>query len=80
MIKAYVLTNSNSPGSIPSLTELLSKVWSIKGVKQAHAITGPHGGIAYIEVKDNEELLETVGELLDLEGIDSTDTRIAFPR
>ena len=80
MIKAYILTKSNSPASIPSLTDLMAEIRKIKGVKQAHALIGPHGGIAYVEVEDYEQLMETQVELYELEGIDSADTRIAWPR
>jgi len=80
MLKAYVLTNSNSPASIPSATELLAKVRKIKGVKQAHIVMGPNDGIGYVEVEDLEQLGETINALYEVEGIDKIDTRIAWPR
>ena len=80
MIKAYILTKCNSPVSVSSLTDLLTEVRKIKGVKQAHAIHGPHDGIVYVEVEDYDQMMDTLGDLLKTEGIDSTDTRIAWPR
>ena len=80
MLNAYVLVKASSQVSISSLTDLLSEVRKIKGVKQAHAIMGPDDGIAYVEAEDYEQLLGTLGELLSVEGIGSTDTRMAWPR
>ena len=41
---------------------------------------GPHDGIGYVEVENNEELIGTLDALLQIDGCDSVDTRMCWPQ
>jgi len=79
MLKAYILASGTDPRNIPSGSDYIEKVRKVKGVKQAHFLFGPHGGIAYVEVKDYAELIETMGALYEIGEMGKLDIRIAFP-
>ena len=80
MLKAYILASGGDPTAIPSATEYIAKVRKVKGVKQAHFLFGPHGGIAYVEVEDLEELSKTMDSLFEIGGMGKLDARITYPR
>ena len=75
MTSAYIFIKVGPEASF----DLLSAIRGIKGVQQAHAIMGPTDGVAFVEVADLEELSETVMAIRAVDGIDSTDTRFAWP-
>ena len=73
-VKAYVLMNLSST----NLTETLSEVRSIKGIKFADAVTGPYDAVVQLEASDVEELGVTVTtKLLKVKGVAKTLTCIA---
>jgi len=75
MTSAYVFLQVSPESGFEGLPALRE----IEGVRQAHAIMGPTDGVAYIEVSDMEELAKTVLAIRTLEGVASTDTRLAWP-
>jgi DNA-binding Lrp family transcriptional regulator len=75
MTSAYVLIKVGPEASF----ELLPAIREIKGVQQAHAIMGPIDGVAFVEVADLEELSECVMAIREVKGVESTDTRLAWP-
>ena len=73
-VKAYVLLNLVST----SLTETLTEVRGIKGVKFADAVTGPYDAIAQIEVGNMDELGTLVtNKILKVKGVSKTLTCVA---
>jgi len=75
MTSAYVFIKLSSGVTV----EILSAIREIDGVTQAHIVLGPVDAIAFVEVKDMEALGVTVMALQAMEGIASTDTRLAWP-
>jgi hypothetical protein len=57
----------------------LSAIREIAGVKQAHALLGPLDIIAFVEVEDVEALGETVMAIRAVDGVTSSDIRLAWP-
>jgi len=57
----------------------LTALRGIAGVKQAHAVAGPTDCIAFVEAADQEALIAVVSAIRAVEGVASTDTRIAWP-
>jgi DNA-binding Lrp family transcriptional regulator len=75
MTSAYIFMKVGPEASF----DLLPAIREIKGVQQAHAIMGPIDGVAFVEVKDLEGLSETVMAIRAVPGVESTDTRYAWP-
>jgi DNA-binding Lrp family transcriptional regulator len=75
MVNAYILMQATAGASF----EILSAIRKIENVKQAHSILGPLDGIAYVEVTNMDELAEAVISIRAVDGIVSTDTRLAWP-
>jgi len=75
MIKAYVLIRIEANKVDRVLTELTE----IKEIKTACVVTGPFDLIAFVEVKDFQELGNLIsGKVHKLDGILSTTTCIAI--
>jgi len=74
MIAAYVLVqiSTTTPG------EVVDKLRRIEGVKQAHCTAGPTDCIAFIEGPDTDALTASVRAIRAVEGVERTDTRLAF--
>ena len=75
MITAYIFVQFG-PGE-PA--ETLSAIRETAGVKQAHALMGPTDIVAVIEVADLEALGDTLMAMRAVDGVKSTDTRLAWP-
>jgi len=75
MTSAYVFLQVSPESTFEGLPALRE----VEGVKQAHAIMGPIDGVAFVEVPDMEALAKTVLAIRALEGVASTDTRLAWP-
>ena len=74
-MEAYIFVNSD-PGM---LWEIAEKVFEIKGVKMAHAVTGQFDVVAFAEFSNMDELGEILHEFQSLEGIRRTQTAVAIP-
>ncbi len=70
-VQAYVLFRMY-PNKIK---EVVQHVQKMKGVLQAHAVTGPFDGIAYVEAGDIKELGRLIlSEIQNLDGVRDTTT------
>jgi hypothetical protein len=58
---------------------VMATLRAVAGVKQAHLLMGPTDCIAYVETDTLESLGDTVVALRSVNGVVSTDTRIAMP-
>ena len=59
--------------------EVLPDIRAIAGVKQAHLLMGPTDCIAFIEGADLEALGEAIMAIRAVDGVASTDSRMAWP-
>src|SRR2546429_8848590 len=70
---SYVLIQL-APGTTKTAAKAISK---IKGVKMAHAVTGPFDVIAFVEVPDLTTLSDLVLEKIQkVEGVEKTQTAV----
>ncbi len=70
-VYAYVLIRMY-PNKIKEVIEHISKM---EGVLQAHAVTGPFDGIAYVEANDIKELGRMIlSEIQNMSGVRDTTT------
>ncbi len=70
---SYVLIQL-APGATKTASEAISK---IKGVKMAHAVTGPFDVIAFVEVPDLTTLSDLIlAKIQNIEGVQKTQTAI----
>ena len=76
MTAAYIFVQF---GSAEDPDGTLSAIREIAGVKQAHAVLGPLDIIAFVEVEDVEALGETVMAIRAVDGVTSSDIRLAWP-
>ena len=74
MIAAYVLVRISATD--PS--KVVEKLRRIEGVKKAHVTAGPTDCIAFIEGPDLDALGEFIVVIRAVEGVERTDTRLAF--
>ena len=76
MTTAYVFVQF---GSAEDPEGTLSAIREIAGVKQAHALLGPLDIIAFVKVEDVEALGDTVMAIRAVDGVTSSDVRLAWP-
>ena len=74
MFAAYILIDISINVDEP---EALNTIRNVPGVKQAHLIVGPNDCIAYIEVDDSQDAMETLKVLRAVPGVLRTDMRAA---
>lgn len=74
MISAYVFIQFGSKDPV----DVLKSIRNIKGVKQAHVVTGPADIIAFIEAENMEKLELIISEIRSMAVITSSDTRITW--
>jgi hypothetical protein len=75
MTAAYILMQLNATDP----REVMKNIRTVAGVKQAHLLVGPTDCIAYVETEALESLGDIVVALRGVQGVASTDTRIAVP-
>ena len=75
MTAAYILIQLNATDP----RKVMATIRAVAGVKQAHLLVGPTDCIAYAEADSLESLGDTVVALRSVNGVVSTDTRIAVP-
>ena len=76
MTAAYIFVQF---GSAEDPDGILSAIREIAEVKQAHALLGPLDIIAFVEVEDVEALGDTVMAIRAVDGVTSSDIRLAWP-
>ena len=76
MTAAYIFVQF---GAAEDPDATLSAIREIAGVKQAHALLGPLDIIAFVEVEDVEALGATVMAIRAVDGVTSSDIRLAWP-
>ncbi len=74
MITAYVFIQFGSKDPV----DVLKAIRNIKGVKQAHVVTGPADIIAFIEAEDKESLEVIISKIRSMAVVTSSDTRITW--
>ena len=72
-LDSYVLIQL-APGTTNNAVESISK---IKGVKMAHAVTGPFDAVAFVEVPDLTVLSDLIlAKIQNIKGVQKTQTAI----
>lgn len=74
-MEAYVLIDAE-PGSIWDVAEAALK---IKGVKNAHAVTGQYDTVAYVEFLKMDDLGKVLEKIQRVKGVRRTQTLIVIP-
>ena len=70
---SYILIQA-APGTTKTAADAISR---IKGVKMAHAVTGPFDVIAFVEVPDLTTLSDLIlAKIQNIEGVQKTQTAI----
>lgn len=73
MFGAYVLIELSIT---VDFSDTLKAIRGVRGVKQAHLVTGPIDCIAYVEVADQQSALEALQGIRSVDGVTKTDTRM----
>jgi len=75
MVTAIILINVERK----RVLEVAEALHQIEGVTEVYSVAGQYDLVAILRVKENEQVAEIVtGQLLKLEGIQKTETLIAF--
>jgi DNA-binding Lrp family transcriptional regulator len=75
MVTAVVLVKASREG----VRQLGPQLADVEGVAEVYTVTGDWDFIAIVRVREHDELAKTVTEgLLGLEGIERTNTMVAF--
>jgi hypothetical protein len=73
-LQSYILVNC-----IPKMVwEIAEAALKIEGVRMAHAVTGQFDVIAYAEFASMDTLREIIGEFMDINGVQRTQTAIVI--
>jgi DNA-binding Lrp family transcriptional regulator len=75
MVTSIILLNVKRD----KVNEVAEKLAGMVGVSEVYSVTGNYDLVAIVRVKDNDELAELVtARLVKIEGIEKTDTMLAF--
>lgn len=74
MISAYIFLKFGAGAPV----ENIAAIRKIKGVKQAHVVTGPDDIIAFVEAENQEELEKIILTMRKVAVVSSSDTRITW--
>lgn len=75
MVTAFILMNV----ARPKLKSIADDLLAIDGIAEVYSVAGPFDIIAIARVREHEQLNDLVTEhIAALEGVDSTETLIAF--
>jgi DNA-binding Lrp family transcriptional regulator len=75
MVSAVVLLNVERS----QINEMAETLAGMDGISEVHSVAGRYDLVAIVRVRTNEELADLVtAQMLKLEGIQSTETLIAF--
>jgi DNA-binding Lrp family transcriptional regulator len=75
MVSAVVLLNVERS----QINEMAETLAGMNGISEVHSVAGRYDLVAIVRVRTNEELADLVtAQMLKLEGIQSTETLIAF--
>ena len=74
-MEGYLFINCSSG----KVWEIASKTLKIKGVRNAHAVTGTYDVVAYAEFSIMDELARIIEEIQAIEGVKRTQTAVAIP-
>ena len=75
MVTAFILMNVTRP----RLKSIADDLLAIDGIAEVYSVAGPFDLVAIARVKEHEQLNDLVTEhIAELEGIDGTETLIAF--
>ena len=75
MVTAFVLINAERD----RIGETAEQLTRLEGVAEVYSVAGRHDLVAVLRVKDNEQLADIItGQMLKIDGIEQTETLIAF--
>lgn len=61
------------------VNEIAEQLADMRGISEVYSVTGMYDLVAIVRVNTNEELAELVtGEMLKIDGIERTETMLAF--
>jgi len=78
--KALILGELDTSATGTKTREILTKIASLPGVKDAEYITGPHDFYLIAKVDNQEELSKIVTSLRELDGVRETMTCLVLPQ
>jgi DNA-binding Lrp family transcriptional regulator len=79
MMSAYVFIKIAATPEWKDMDELHHALHAIQGVGSVHFLAGPTDVLVFIEAMDQKSLMEPLGKIRSLKGVESTDTRIVWP-
>ena len=74
-MQAYILINCE-PAKLWNIAE---EAITLKGVKQAHAVTGQFDVVIYAEFPDMNSFRDLIVTIQSMEGIERTQTAVSIP-
>lgn len=75
MVTSIILLNIKRS----KVNEVAEKLASMAGISEVYSVTGNYDLVAIVRVKTNDDLADLVtGGLVKVEGIENTDTMLAF--
>lgn len=75
MVTSIILLNVKRD----KVNDIAERLADMNGISEVYSVTGIFDLVAIVRVNTNEELAELVtGELLKIDGIEKTDTMLAF--
>jgi nitrate reductase NapAB chaperone NapD len=79
MMAAFVFVQLSAISGRDDLSRLHKELHGLPGVKTVHLTAGPTDMIVFVEVADENAMMDTISKMHALKGVGGTDSRMVLP-
>jgi uncharacterized protein with GYD domain len=79
MLSAFVLVQLSAISGRDDLSRVHKELHGVPGVKTVYLTAGPTDMIVFVEVADENAMMDTIGKMHAVKGVGGTDTRMVLP-
>jgi uncharacterized protein with GYD domain len=79
MMAAFVFVQLSAITGRDDLSRVHKELHAVPGVKTVHLTAGPSDMVVFVEVADENAMMDAIGKMHGVKGVGSTDTRMVLP-
>jgi uncharacterized protein with GYD domain len=79
MMAAFVFVQLSAISGRDDLSRVHKEMHGLEGVKTVHLTAGPTDMIVFVEVADENAMMDTITKMHAVKGVGGTDTRMVLP-
>ena len=79
MMAAFIFVQLSTISGRDDLARLHKEMHALPGVKTVHLTAGPTDMIVFVEVADENALMDTITKMHAVKGVGGTDSRMVLP-